>query len=28
LREAALELGLLSDEEFTKIVDPKKMVGF
>jgi len=27
LREAALELGLLTDEEFTKIVDPKKMVG-
>jgi fumarate hydratase class II len=26
LREAALELGLLTDEEFTKIVDPKKMV--
>ena len=28
LREAALELGLLTDEEFTRIVDPKKMVGF
>jgi len=27
LREAALELGLLTDEEFTKIVDPMKMVG-
>ncbi len=27
LREATLELGLLSDEDFTKIVDPKKMVG-
>jgi len=27
LREAALELGLLTDEEFTRIVDPKKMVG-
>ncbi|MEI6455656.1 MAG: class II fumarate hydratase [bacterium] len=27
LREATLELGLLTDEEFTKIVDPKKMVG-
>jgi fumarate hydratase, class II len=27
LREAALELGLLTDEEFTKIVDPKKMLG-
>jgi fumarate hydratase, class II len=27
LREATLELGLLSDEEFTKIVDPKKMTG-
>ena len=27
LREATLELGLLSDEEFTKIVDPKKMIG-
>jgi len=26
LREAALELGLLTDEEFTKIVDPKKMI--
>jgi len=26
LREAALELGLLTDEEFTRIVDPKKMV--
>lgn len=26
LREAALQLGLLTDEEFTKIVDPKKMV--
>ena len=27
LREATLELGLLTDEEFTKIVDPKKMTG-
>jgi len=27
LREATLELGLLTDEEFTKIVDPKKMIG-
>jgi len=27
LREAALELGLLTDEEFTKLVDPKKMLG-
>jgi len=27
LREAALELGLLSDEEFTRIVDPTKMTG-
>jgi fumarate hydratase class II len=27
LREATLQLGLLSDEEFTKIVDPKKMTG-
>lgn len=27
LREAALELGLLTDEEFTRIVDPTKMVG-
>jgi fumarate hydratase class II len=27
LREATLELGLLSEEEFTKIVDPKKMTG-
>jgi len=27
LREAALELGLLTDEEFTKIVDPTKMLG-
>jgi fumarate hydratase class II len=27
LREAALELGLLTDEEFTRIVDPKKMLG-
>jgi fumarate hydratase class II len=27
LREATLELGLLSDEDFTRIVDPKKMVG-
>jgi fumarate hydratase class II len=26
LREAALQLGLLTDEEFTKIVDPRKMV--
>ncbi|MCX6286748.1 MAG: class II fumarate hydratase [Bacteroidetes bacterium] len=27
LREATLELGLMSDEDFTKIVDPKKMTG-
>jgi fumarate hydratase class II len=27
LREAAIELGLLTDEQFTKFVDPKKMVG-
>jgi fumarate hydratase class II len=27
LREAALALGLLTDEEFTRIVDPKKMLG-
>jgi len=27
LREAALELGLLTDAEFTEKVDPKKMVG-
>ncbi len=27
LREATLELGLLTDEEFTKIVDPTKMLG-
>ena len=27
LREATLELGLLADDEFTRIVDPKKMVG-
>jgi len=27
LREATLELGLLSDEDFTRIVDPKKMTG-
>ena len=27
LREAALELGLLTDEEFTKWVDPRKMIG-
>ncbi|MCD6178752.1 MAG: class II fumarate hydratase [Bacteroidales bacterium] len=27
LREATLELGYLSDEEFTEIVDPKKMLG-
>jgi fumarate hydratase, class II len=27
LREATLELGLLSDEDFTRIVDPGKMVG-
>jgi fumarate hydratase class II len=27
LRECALELGLLTDEEFTKIVDPKLMLG-
>jgi thiamine phosphate synthase YjbQ (UPF0047 family) len=27
LREATLALGLLSDEDFTKIVDPTKMTG-
>ncbi|MCX6284585.1 MAG: class II fumarate hydratase [Bacteroidetes bacterium] len=27
LREATMELGLMSDEDFTKIVDPKKMTG-
>lgn len=27
LREATLALGLLTDEEFTKIVEPKKMLG-
>ncbi len=27
LREATLELGLLTDEEFTRIVDPSKMTG-
>lgn len=27
LREATLELGLLSDEDFTRIVDPRKMTG-
>jgi len=27
LREAAIELGLLTDEEFTEKVDPSKMVG-
>jgi fumarate hydratase class II len=27
LREATLALGLLTDEEFTRIVDPKKMTG-
>lgn len=27
LREATLELGLLSDEDFTRIVDPAKMTG-
>ncbi|MBP9097043.1 MAG: hypothetical protein KBG21_10570, partial [Ignavibacteria bacterium] len=27
LREAAIELGLLTDAEFTAKVDPKKMVG-
>ncbi len=27
LREAAVELGLLTDEEFTQKVDPRKMVG-
>ncbi len=27
LREATLESGLLTDEEFTRIVDPKNMVG-
>ncbi len=27
LRQAAIELGLLTDEEFTAKVDPKKMVG-
>jgi fumarate hydratase class II len=27
LREAAMELGLLTDAEFTEWVDPKKMIG-
>ncbi|TRZ76234.1 MAG: class II fumarate hydratase, partial [Bacteroidetes bacterium] len=27
LREATLELGLMSEEDFTKIVEPKKMTG-
>ncbi|MCK4662335.1 MAG: class II fumarate hydratase [Bacteroidales bacterium] len=27
LREAAIELGYVTDEEFTKWVDPKKMIG-
>jgi fumarate hydratase class II len=27
LRKAALDLGFLSDDEFTKWVDPKKMIG-
>jgi fumarate hydratase class II len=27
LKEATLELGLLTEEDFTKIVDPKKMLG-
>ena len=27
LRKAAIELGLLTDEEFTAKVDPKKMIG-
>jgi fumarate hydratase class II len=27
LREAALESGLLTDEEFTQLVDPKKMIA-
>jgi fumarate hydratase class II len=27
LREAAIELGMLTDEEFSAKVDPKKMVG-
>lgn len=27
LREAAISLGLLTDEQFTKWVDPKKMIG-
>ncbi len=27
LREATLQLGLLTDEEFTRIVDPRKMTG-
>jgi fumarate hydratase class II len=27
LKEATFELGLLTEEEFTKIVDPKKMLG-
>jgi fumarate hydratase, class II len=26
LRQAALELGLLTDEQFTEWVDPKKMI--
>ena len=27
LREAAIQLGLVTDEQFTQWVDPKKMVG-
>ena len=27
LREVAIELGMLTDSEFTEKVDPKKMVG-
>ena len=27
LRQAAVELGLLTDEQFTEWVNPKKMIG-
>ena len=27
LRQAAMELGLLTDAEFTEWVDPRKMIG-
>ncbi len=27
LREAAMETGLISEEDFNRAVDPKKMVG-